>query len=426
MNFKQIRALAAILTALFCFSMAFMIEPVQVSATGDREIVVTTGNISDFIWSSDGTKVAFIKYIEGESWGELWTGDWNGYGITSLQMIHSEAEANALEDWQGDWILFRIRQENELPDEYYGRGELWKIRYDGTELTQITFTYTNGIRTVWSTSAYDNIGTARWGRFIPGTDLVYFSAHDGNGWWKSYTCFANGTDGWQLISGSAYSFTIGMSPAGNKLLWGTASYYNMPTTLMASNVNGSDVVTIKTFSAVTTPLVLADGDTIIYSNPNGSIGAIQMNGTNDRMVLDDEYTNSWINYHPMNEQAFLMRSNRSSDGNNHIYSINTNGTEIVQLTDGVHTENSAVLSPNGENLLYRRQLVVLEETSYELVITGAKVRPPSPDTSTTFSTTATSTTSNGYTIPLEIVGVSIVAGSIALILVVYTKRRRNI
>jgi hypothetical protein len=424
MSSKQIRAIASFFSALFIISTILLVSPVHVDAAGSIEVGVAFGHISDYIWSSDGTQVAFIKYAEGESWGDLWVGNWDGYGVTSLHVICSEIEVNALEDWQDDWILLRIRQENELPDEYYGRGELWKIRSDGTDLTQVTFTYTNGIRTVWSVPAYNNTGTARWGRFIPGTDLVYFQAHDGNGWWKSYTCFANGTDGWQLISGSAYAFTIGMSPIGNKLLWGTATYYNQPTTLMASNVNGSGVVTIKTFSAVTTPLVLEDGETIVYSLPNGSIGAIQMNGTNDRIVLDNEYPNSWINYHPTAGQSFLMKSNRSLDGNFHIFSIDVNGTNIIQLTDGAHDDDSAMFSPNGQNLLYRR-LPTFSETSYELIITGAKTRPSSAGTTTIPTSSTTSPSSGGLPIPFNIIEASIIVGLVLLIIIIFWQKRKG-
>ncbi|MBN2228376.1 MAG: PD40 domain-containing protein [Candidatus Thorarchaeota archaeon] len=401
MKLGKITIAAAIFVALFITTSVFLTHPVRAEPSDASGGIIATGNISDYIWSSDGTHVAFIKYLTGQSWGELWVGDWDGSRVTNLQSIYSEIELGGLEDWQGDWILLRIRHENELPAEYYGRGELWKIRSDGTNLTQITFTYTDGIRTQWWNTYYNNIGTARWGRFIPGTDLVYFSAHDGNGWWKAYACHANGTDGWQLISGSTYSFTIGMSPTGNKLLWGTASYYDQPTTLIASNVNGSGVVIVKTFSAVTWPLVLADGKTVIYSNPNGSIGAIQVDGTNDSIVLDDDYTNSWVSCHPVDEQSFLMRSNRSSDGNFHIFSVDTDGSQIIQLTNGSYDDDGAMFSPNGQNLMYRRHQVGSSGAPYELVITGA--------------TSITTTGTTDWLVPIFVVAiVAVVAGAICL------------
>jgi Tol biopolymer transport system component len=377
MKYAQSRIVVVAIGVFFVLHLLMAASPVGATTYSEDEVIIATGNITDYIWSPDGTEIAYVQCPQSQPWGELWVCNWNGHEATNLHLLYSQIEAGGLEDWQGDWILLRIRNQTDLPSEYYGRGELWKLRDDGTNLTQITFTYSDGIRTQWWNTHYDNIGTAGWGRFIPGTELVYFSAHDGNGWWRAFTCFANGTDGSKLISGSTFSFTIGISPTGNKLLWGTASYYDEPTTLMVSNINGSEVMIVKTFSYVATPLVLTDGDTVLYNAPDGAIGAIQMNGTSDRVVLNDTYANSWVNNNPIDEQSFLMRSNRGSDGYYHIFSADVNGSGIVQLTEGQHNDDSAILSPDGSDLLYRRLPAYFGATSYELTIAGATL--PAPD-----------------------------------------------
>jgi hypothetical protein len=163
-------------------------------------------------------------------------------------MIYKGCEIRGLEDWKDDWILFLARWEGGTPSVNNGTDELWKIRDDGSDLTQITFTNTNGIRTEWWNHKYDNRGTASWGRFIPGTDLVYFSAHDGNGWYKSFVCNDNGTDNWYHISNPYMSFRIAISPTGNKLLYGHATYWNNPTTIYSSNVDGSGQTLVKSYS----------------------------------------------------------------------------------------------------------------------------------------------------------------------------------
>ncbi|MBE0526754.1 MAG: hypothetical protein IH631_07415, partial [Candidatus Thorarchaeota archaeon] len=173
------------------------------------------------------------------------------------------------------------------------------------------------------------------------------------------------TDQWKLISGSTYSFTIGLSPTGNKLLWGHATYWNNPTTLYASNVDGSDVTYLKAFAYKTPPLILADGNTVLYHSPDGDIGAIDIDGSNDRMVLDDEYNNHWENYNPVDGQSLLIRSDRA-DGNMHIFSMNADGSEIIQLTEGPYNDGGASYSPNAHELLYGR--TSLESASYQLVI----------------------------------------------------------
>ena len=366
---KKMKTASAIIATLFFLSMFFTFATDQANATTTPEIdiIIEEGNITDHLWSSDGTKVAYIMCQEGQDWGDLWIAEWNGKEITDKQLIYTEADYNHLEDWQGDWILFMIRHEDGTPTSYYGRNELWKIRDDGSDLTQITFTYTNGIK--WTENGYYYYrGSVGWGRFIPGTDLVYFSAHNGDGWYRPFTCNNDGTDGWNYVSASdyPYSFTIGMSPTGNKLVWGDAGYWNAPTrALMACNPDGTERNMIKSFTKRTFPLVLADGNTVMYHWNDGNIHAIDMDGTNDRMVLDDEYFNRWENYNPVDGQSLLMSSNRA-DGNNHIFKINVDGTEIVQLTDGSYVDDRASYSSSAHELLYRR--TPLESGPSQLVI----------------------------------------------------------
>ncbi len=366
---KKLKTASAIIATLLFFSMFFAVATDQTAATSTPEIdiIVDEGNITDHLWSSDGTKIAYIKCLEGQFWGDLWIADWNGKEITNRQLIYTEADYNHLEDWQGDCILFMIRRENGQPGEYYGRNELWKIRDDGSDLTQITFTYTNGIKYT-ENGYYINRGSVGWGRFIPGSNLVYFSAHNGNGWYRPYTCYNDGTDQWSYLSVSPnlYSFTIGMSPTGNKLVWGHATYWNNPTiALMACNPDGSGREMIKSFDKRTFPLVLADGNTVIYDWNDGNIHAIDMDGSNDRMVLDDEYFNRPENYNPVDGQSLLIRSDRA-DGNMHIFKMNADTSEIVQLTDGSYIDDRASYSANAHELLYRR--LSLESETYQLVI----------------------------------------------------------
>ena len=98
--------------------------------------------------------------------------------------------------------------------------------------------------------------------------LIYFRAHDGNGWWRAFVCNDDGTDNWQHRSYPEFAFRISMSPTGNKLLWGHATYWNNPTTLRASNVDGSGRSTVKSFSKSTSSFVLADGNTVVWNDIN--------------------------------------------------------------------------------------------------------------------------------------------------------------
>ncbi len=198
-----------------------LVPDTKPNSSQGTEIYSLPGNITDHIWSPDGTKLAYINAPRGQVWNcTHWVANRSGYTLVDHTLLSSEAEAGGLEDWKDDWILFKIRHEEGTPASYYGRNELWKIRYNGTGLTQVTFTETNGIRTTWAYSTYTNRGTARYGKFIPGTNLVYFNAHDGNGWYKQYVCNDDGTDVWYHISNPDYGFTYAVAPTSAKLFWG--------------------------------------------------------------------------------------------------------------------------------------------------------------------------------------------------------------
>jgi Tol biopolymer transport system component len=367
-------------------------QPTVRTAISDKETdIYTIGDITDHIWSPDGTKMAYIKTPLHQGWNcELWVADKcpSNATLENHTLISSEAEYNRLLDWKGDWILFKIRREEGTPSAYYGRNELWKIRYNGTGLTQVTFTETNGIRDTWGTGYWINVGTVTWdGRFIPGTSLVYFVAHDGNGWYKTYVCNGDGTDSWYDISSPDYAWTWGVSPTGNKLVWGQMSNYYMPTTFKTSNVDGTNKKTIKTCSGVASPLILADGNTIIWQENDNTIMAVNMDNTVERTVAADEYLNAWYNYHPRELGAFLMGSNRV-DGNMHVFRLNVNGSYCAQLTTGPYRDEMPIVSPDGKYLSYLRLPANYDKLSntqpypYELVVrnyaeTPVSFTPPS-------------------------------------------------
>lgn len=346
-------------------------------------IEYTVANVSDYLLSPDGTQVAYIKANGDRHNCELWVADKSPCGAQLINhlLISDEAEYNGLDDWMGDWILYRIRREPGpfwgppwdpplgTPEEYYGRNELFKIRPDGTDKTQITDTFTvnNGIRTQYWNRWYDNRGTVVWGEFIPGTNRVYFQAHNGNGWYRSFVVVDDGlivgtpsTFDWYHISYPYHTWVPRLSPTGNKLLYGQQYNHPLPTTFYSCNVDGSGTTFIRAFSQKIGVTVLADGNTLVWHQFN-NLYAINMDGTNERTVLDDEYINLMGYYDPTDGQSLIMGSNRDPDGNMHLFKMNVDGTGIEQLTEGPYNDETGsytyghpTLSPDGLYLSYLR------------------------------------------------------------------------
>lgn len=362
-----------VLSILIVSAIIVIAKPAETS-NNKSMYTLNDGNITDHVWSSDGTEIAYIKCPDGQLWGcELWVADWN---LENNRLLYVGTAWSDLYDWEGDWILLGLRP-TEIPQLTNGMAtvrELWKIKDDGTDLTRITSTYTNGIRTQFWNSAYNNIGTAAWSRFIPGTDLIYFSAHKGNGWWGPHTTTKDGSDVWSRLPG--YSFTITMCPDGNKLIWGSSwsGGWLGPTDLYSSNPDGSEVFKIERYYEKKYPLCLADGNTIIVRSRDGHrMDAIDMDGTNERVLLNDPYVSYATDYHPINDQEFIMISDRNIDGNSHVYKMDSWGTGIEQLTEGPFNDYAALYSPDGKFIAYRRLSDDYDTSSgqpyaYELVV----------------------------------------------------------
>ncbi len=378
-DIKKKIALVLILGAFFIFPLVLSTgsstKPHSTIIPGTRS---ETLEVSDMLWSPDGTKVAFIKARECSLTGELWVADkiFNGTELLNKRLLCRGVATQGLEDWQGEEILF-IRSPYTIRS---GRNELWKIKEDGSDLVQITYTSTNGIKqsSRWKSLPWFS-GTAAWGRFIPDTGLVYFAAHDGSGIYQSYVCNDDGTDDWQTVSAPENAFTVAMSPTGNKLLWGDADSANEPTTLRACNIDGSDRTTIKEFGGQIGVVVLEDGNTIAWSE-NGNIYSIKMDGSEESTVIEDEYNNQIISANPANGGSMVMVSDRADDGNAHLFKVNRDGTIIEQLTDGDFNDIFGLISPDGEYLMYMREPIQTNNNkrftkTYELVIKKIQGEP---------------------------------------------------
>ena len=307
--------------------------------------------------------------------------------------------SGGLANWKGDWILFHKWTTNGQPnhEDYDKDGEFWKIRPDGRDLTQVTFVYTNGITTVFSNDYWAGAGTARNARFVLGAGLVYFMANDGNGWWSTFVCNDDGTDGWDMIS-DTHGWNGAVSPAGDRLVYSYGTNYDQPMDLTSVDLTGGDPVVVRyDLDRLLEYDISHDGTTLAYVD-NGSSGTVirlvDMDGTDDRALttsgdptgqhrlrdfVDSSGTTRygsgyWQPFSPDSAKVVFSVSNTTA-GESHIYQIGLDGSGLTQVTSGATYDWVPRFSPNGQYISFHRMPnsadTSLSPAPAELVIVAA-------------------------------------------------------
>jgi Tol biopolymer transport system component len=337
---------------------------------------LTNQYLVSHVWSPDSSRIAVVRCPAGQGWScDLIVADPD---LTHARIISKVASSSGLSDWKGDWILFQKWTTNGQPSTYDRDGEYWKIRPDGRDLTQITFVYTNGIKTTNGNPGYANAGTARWARFVPGSGLVYFYANNGNGWYSTFVCNDDGTDQWQRISPASQGWSAAVSPGGGRLVYGDASNYNVAMNLTSVTVAGTDPVVVHTgllpgYDYNVSP----DGATLAYvqDGTDGTvIRLVDMDGTNDRALVDPDAVSGeqrllyfvdsadavrygsigyWQPFSPDSKQVVFSVSDTDA-GVSHIYQVGRDGTALTQVSSGATYDYMPQFSPDGQYISFHR------------------------------------------------------------------------
>jgi len=320
--------------------------------------------LSHMVWSPDGSRIAFERCPAGQVEGcELWVSEADR---SRAHLIHTGI--SAVFDWYGDAILFRADTGVGNPTSFDGTGELYGIAPDGTNLTRITFTYSNGTH-CHCNSYWEPIGTVAWGAFVRGTDQVYFKANNGNGWWRAYLASADGSDG-QTTFSAGYAWWTAASPIGDVLLYTTAPNYNQPMTIHAvTRGGGPDVVLAADLAPPVAMAVSPDGTKVAYVAAGASdrdVHVVGIDGTGDVAVISDTsqdmldgYMNGtdlvWgISFQPWtaDSQWLILSSDRA--GLSHLFQVHPDGTNLTQISDGDYYQWAAAVSPDGTRISYHQ------------------------------------------------------------------------
>jgi Tol biopolymer transport system component/N-acetylneuraminic acid mutarotase len=333
---------------------------------------VSSSNDFAHVWSPDGKKIAFNRNVHGDGILEICIVE-----VAWPHAITNVFTGGSLKDWQGDWILF-IKWESNVHTNVNGDGELYKMHPDGSGLTRLTFTQSNGTRS----NSMDNnplCGTVMMIQpsFSPDLTQAAFIAHDGNGWYDAYVVAADGSGSqYMLNDGSGHTDTVAWSRDGSHLLYATGADYNQPHTMYLCNRNGSGDVAIATDINSTYGLEYSftpAGNGILYvDGPDPASRDLWFMGldgsgkTNLTQTSADEFFGLRDVPDPGFDMAYGHGSRQSiwspdgsavyftrdTAGNKDIWSMNLATGAQTQVTTNAGLDYLAVVSPQGDEIAF--------------------------------------------------------------------------
>jgi TolB protein len=101
-------------------------------------------------WSPDGTQLVFVALNNHPTETNLYIANANGSGLRQLTTVDGFL---GQPDWSpdGQWIVFMRGAKGPHPvDDVYVQMDIWRIRPDGSGLTQLTDAYLRNMTPVWT------------------------------------------------------------------------------------------------------------------------------------------------------------------------------------------------------------------------------------------------------------------------------------
>jgi TolB protein len=269
----------------------------------------------------------------------------------------------------GQQIVFQSDRSSPMQ----GRDQLYIMNADGSELKRLTHHDASDETPVWS----------------PDGATILFSSYltpENN---ELFLIDVDGTGLRRLTDNPGRDGHAGFSPDGSRIIFNSVRNGSEVYDLYEMDVDGSNVTRLTNFEQWDTyPSVSPDGSRIVWrrilptggsssSGHNSEVFVMNRDGSGVTNLTNHPDFDGYPSWSPDGSKiAFASNRNRKDDfrGNFHIYVMNADGTDVVQVLDNAGQVEDARprWSPDGTRILFNRQYVA-DESSIDILLV---VLPP--------------------------------------------------
>ncbi|MBN1271484.1 MAG: PD40 domain-containing protein [Candidatus Aminicenantes bacterium] len=297
--------------------------------TNIERLTYSTADDLTPVWSPDGSLIAFQSMRDGNE--ELYIMNIDGSHQRNIT-FSSDSEMHPKWHPKGNTLIFSV------PKGYWHVVDHWKINIDGTGLERITRSVTIDTYAEWSPDATKIVGR----RIV----------ESGNS--EIFLFDADGSNPVNLTNDTAYDGWPSWHPNGEKIVYASEDKNGEGRIFELECETSKRTLLIDKKGHWSKPIWRRDGSKLICTRSldgNVDIFVYDIHKQDDKKnpIKLSDIRNAYPSFSP-DGKKIVFHSNRY--GNNDIFLINTDGTEIQRLTESPAEDRTPSWSPDGSKIAF--------------------------------------------------------------------------